>query len=61
MGADGLYGSVVIAHSEGYPTTYGYIATVDELKAIAEYLIASFDGKPIPDLPQAWIDRWTYY
>ncbi len=61
MGPEGLKGSVMVIHLTGYATTYGYIATEAELKLVYEYLVNAFDGKPIPELPQAWIDKWGYY
>ena len=61
MGPEGLRGSVMVIHLTGYATTYGFIATEPELQLVYDYLVAAFDGKPIPELPQAWIDKWGYY
>jgi len=61
MGPAGLAGSVTREHFDGYPSTYGFIGSVAELQTITDYLLASFDGKPVPDLPQSWIEKWTYY
>ena len=61
MGPEGLRGSVMEAHLSGYPTAYGTVATREELQLIYDYLVKSFDGKPIPELPQDWIEKWTYY
>ena len=47
-------------HLNDYAASYRYIAAQQELSAIADYLIASFTGKPVPTLPQAWIERWSY-
>ncbi|MFH1483102.1 MAG: hypothetical protein ABIG98_02435 [Chloroflexota bacterium] len=51
----------MVIHLTGYATVYGFIATEPELQLVYDYLLKSFDGKPVPELPQAWIDKWGYY
>jgi hypothetical protein len=61
MEASSLKAELLNSHLNGYAASYGYIGTEQELSSIADYLIASFTGKPVPTLPQSWIDRWSYY
>ena len=58
---DGLRNQLVKEHLEGYPTVYGVVGTKEQLQLVYEYLVKAFPDKIIPELPQGWIERWTYY
>jgi len=58
---DGLRNQLVKEHLEGYPTTYGVVGTKEEMELVYQYLSKAFPDKIIPELPKAWIERWSYY
>ena len=47
------------SHLAGYATVPGI--KKEEINIIFQYLIDSFQGKPMPELPEDWIARWSYY
>ena len=61
MDAPALWGNMMEVHLTGNVQAYGYVGTPEELEAVYNYLLDVIVGKPIPDVPQDWIERWTYY
>ena len=61
MDAAALWGVIMEVHLTGYVQAYGFVGTPAELEATYDYLLEVIAGKPIPDVPQDWIERWTYY
>jgi len=56
-----LWANMFEVHLTGYVTAYGVVATEPEMELIFQYLLNTFVGMPVPDVPQSWIERWTYY
>jgi hypothetical protein len=56
-----LYANMFDVHLHGYVLAYGVVATEPEMQLIYQYLLDTFVGMPVPDVPQSWIERWTYY